>query len=200
MLLQSVVAGAFDQQIGARIQGGQAGRHPRLRRERCDRRPRPVHAALGHDHGVEAEIRVALEQLQHTLPDCPATDHRYMQHLRLLLLYHRCPAQATSPLLAILDDTVPFVMYRHDGRDRPWRGTRLSAHAGLTRAESGCDRACGAHLATVTEHATPPARDWGTTRCHGKHGPHATWPGPQRSASAGSGAGNYLCPPLQLES
>ncbi|AXV79114.1 hypothetical protein CJO79_19245 (plasmid) [Ralstonia solanacearum] len=37
-----------------------------------------------------------------------------MQHLRLLLLYHRCPAQASSPLLDILDDAVPFVRSRHD--------------------------------------------------------------------------------------
>ncbi|MDP1001570.1 hypothetical protein Q6305_29220, partial [Klebsiella pneumoniae] len=68
MFFKRVMASALDQQIRMRVER-QMRRDTRNWCERGVGIERIVIRVLGHDHGVKADIRIALEQFQHYLPD-----------------------------------------------------------------------------------------------------------------------------------
>ncbi|MNN64200.1 hypothetical protein D3C81_1796300 [compost metagenome] len=78
-----MVAGALDQQVRPLVV--QVRGHAGAGRQRGERASGLVHRALGHDHYVEGDVGIALEQLKHAPANRTAPNHGHMQHFSALL-------------------------------------------------------------------------------------------------------------------
>ncbi|MCY1188681.1 hypothetical protein D9M73_298200 [compost metagenome] len=79
MLLDGAVPGALHQQVWTRT-GRQFGEHLRRRAQAGQALADQRLGFVRDDHRIDAEMRITLQQFQHTDADGAATDHGDMQH------------------------------------------------------------------------------------------------------------------------